>query len=206
MPEKPLLVLFDGNGLIHRAFHALPPFTVRKTGETVGAVYGFTSILLKALNDLKPTHYAVAFDRKAPTFRHKMFEDYKATRPETPAELAGQFGRVRELVRAFDIPIYELDGFEADDLLGTLSKQAADQGVDTVIVTGDADMMQLVTDKVKVLYPKPRGSFGDADLYDAAAVLAKYEIKPEHIADYKALKGDPSDNIPGVKGIGKRPP
>ena len=204
MPEKPLLVLFDGNGLIHRAFHALPPFTVRKTGETVGAVYGFTSILLKALNDLKPTHYAVAFDRKAPTFRHKMFEDYKATRPETPAELAGQFGRVRELVRAFDIPIYELDGFEADDLLGTLSKQAADQGVDTVIVTGDADMMQLVTDKVKVLYPKPRGSFGDADLYDAAAVLAKYEIKPEHIADYKALKGDPSDNIPGVKGIGEK--
>ena len=202
--QKPLLVLFDGNGLIHRAFHALPPFTVRKTGETVGAVYGFTSILLKAINDLKPTHYAVAFDRKAPTFRHLMFEDYKATRPETPAELTGQFGRVRELVRAFDIPIYELDGFEADDLLGTLSKQAAEQGIDTVIVTGDADMMQLVNDKVKVMYPRPRGSFSDADLYDATAVLAKYDIKPEHIADYKALKGDPSDNIPGVKGIGEK--
>jgi DNA polymerase-1 len=204
MSEKPLLVLFDGNGLIHRAFHALPPFTVRKTGETVGAVYGFTSILLKAINDLKPTNYAVAFDRKAPTFRHLMYADYKATRPETPAELAGQFGRVRELVRAFDIPIFEMDGFEADDILGTLSKQAAAQGIDTVIVTGDADMMQLVTDKTKVLYPKPRGSFGDADLYDATAVLAKYEIGPEHIADYKALKGDPSDNIPGVKGIGEK--
>jgi DNA polymerase-1 len=204
MSEKPLLVLFDGNGLIHRAFHALPPFTVRKTGETVGAVYGFTSILLKAINDLKPTNYAVAFDRKAPTFRHLMYADYKATRPETPAELAGQFGRVRELVRAFDIPIFEMDGFEADDILGTLSKQAAAQGMDTVIVTGDADMMQLVTDKTKVLYPKPRGSFGDADLYDAAAVLAKYEIGPEHIADYKALKGDPSDNIPGVRGIGEK--
>jgi DNA polymerase-1 len=204
MSEKPLLVLFDGNGLIHRAFHALPPFTVRKTGETVGAVYGFTSILLKAINDLKPTNYAVAFDRKAPTFRHLMYADYKATRPETPAELVGQFGRVRELVRAFDIPIFEMDGFEADDILGTLSKQAAAQGMDTVIVTGDADMMQLVTDKTKVLYPKPRGSFGDADLYDAAAVLAKYEIGPEHIADYKALKGDPSDNIPGVKGIGEK--
>ena len=204
MQEKPLLVLFDGNGLIHRAFHALPPFTIRKTGETVGAVYGFTSILLKALNDLKPTHYAVAFDKKAPTFRHKMFEEYKATRPETPAELVGQFGRVRELVQAFYIPIYELDGFEADDVLGTLSEQAAVQGMDTVIVTGDADMMQLVTDKTKVLYPKARGSFGDADLYDAAAVLAKYEVPPEHIADYKALKGDPSDNIPGVKGIGEK--
>jgi DNA polymerase-1 len=204
MSEKPLLVLFDGNGLIHRAFHALPPFTVRKTGETVGAVYGFTSILLKAINDLKPTNYAVAFDRKAPTFRHLMYADYKATRPETPAELAGQFGRVRELVQAFDIPIFEMDGFEADDILGTLSKQAAAQGINTVIVTGDADMMQLVTGTTKVLYPKPRGSFGDADLYDAAAVLAKYEIGPEHIADYKALKGDPSDNIPGVKGIGEK--
>jgi DNA polymerase I len=202
--SEPLLVLFDGNGLIHRAFHALPPFTVRKTGETVGAVYGFTSILLKAINDLKPTNYAVAFDRKAPTFRHLMYADYKATRPETPAELAGQFGRVRELVQAFDIPIFEKDGFEADDILGTLSKQAATQGINTVIVTGDADMMQLVTDKTKVLYPRPRGSFGDADLYDAAAVLAKYEIGPEHIADYKALKGDPSDNIPGVKGIGEK--
>jgi len=204
MQEKPLLVLFDGNGLIHRAFHALPPFTIRKTGETVGAVYGFTSILLKALNDLKPTHYAVAFDKKAPTFRHKMFEEYKATRPETPAELVGQFGRVRELVQAFNIPIYELDGFEADDVLGTLAEQAASQGMDTVIVTGDADMMQLVSDKTKVLYPKARGSFGDADLLDAAAVLAKYEVPPEHIADYKALKGDPSDNIPGVKGIGEK--
>jgi DNA polymerase-1 len=203
MPE-PLLVLLDGNGLIHRAFHALPPFTVRKTGETVGAVYGFTLILLKAINDLKPTNYAVAFDRKAPTFRHLMYADYKATRPETPAELVGQFGRVRELVQAFDIPIFEKDGFEADDILGTLSKQATAQDMNTVIVTGDADMMQLVTDKTKVLYPKPRGSFGDADLYDAAAVLAKYEIGPEHIADYKALKGDTSDNIPGVKGIGEK--
>ena len=202
--QKPLLVLFDGNALVHRAFHALPPLTVRKTGEMVGAVYGFASILLKAINDLKPTDYAIAFDRAAPTFRHKMFDDYKANRPETPAELKGQFGRVKELVQAFNMPIYELEGFEADDVLGTLSKQASEQGIETVIVTGDADMMQLVTDNTKVLYPKPRGSFGDADLYDAAAVLAKYEIKPENIADYKALKGDPSDNIPGVKGIGEK--
>ena len=202
--QKPLLVLFDGNALVHRAFHALPPLTVRKTGEMVGAVYGFASILLKAINDLKPTNYAIAFDKAAPTFRHKIFDDYKANRPETPAELRGQFGRVKELVQAFDMPIFELEGFEADDILGTLSTQASEQGIETVIVTGDADMMQLVTDKTKVLYPKPRGSFGDADLYDATAVLAKYEIKPENIADYKALKGDPSDNIPGVKGIGEK--
>jgi len=201
---KPLLVLFDGNGLIHRAFHALPPFTLRKTGEMVGAVYGFTAIMLKAINDLKPTHYAVAFDKRAPTFRHLMYEEYKATRPETPSELVGQFGRVRELVQAFDIPIYELEGFEADDVLGTLAAQAAAQGIDSVIVTGDADLMQLVNDKTKILYPKPRGSFGDADLFDAAAVKAKYEIGPEHIADYKAMKGDPSDNIPGVKGVGEK--
>jgi DNA polymerase-1 len=201
--QKPLLVIFDGNGLIHRAFHALPPFTLRKTGEMVGAVYGFTAIMLKAINDLKPTHYAVAFDKHAPTFRHLMYDEYKATRKETPAELVGQFGRVRELVQAFDIPIFELEGFEADDLLGTLATQANAQGIDTVIVTGDADLMQLVNDKTTLLYPKARGSFGDADKFDAAAVKAKYGIGPEHIADYKALKGDTSDNIPGVKGIGE---
>ena len=203
MPEKPLLVIFDGNGLIHRAFHALPPFTLRKTGEMVGAVYGFTAIMLKAINDLQPTHYAVAFDKHAPTFRHLMYDEYKATRKETPAELVGQFGRVRELVQAFDIPIFEMEGFEADDLLGTLATQAAAQGMDTVIVTGDADLMQLVNDKTTILYPRARGSFGDADKFDAAAVKAKYGIGPEHIADYKALKGDTSDNIPGVKGIGE---
>ena len=202
--KKPLLVLFDGNALVHRAFHALPPLTVRKTGEMVGAVYGFASILLRAINDLQPTHYAIAFDKAAPTFRHKMFGEYKAQRPETPAELVGQFGRVRELVQAFNIPVYELEGFEADDILGTLSRQASEHGIDTVIVTGDADTMQLVNDRVKVLYPRPRGSFSEADLFDEPAVLAKYEIKPEHIADYKALKGDPSDNIPGVKGIGDK--
>ena len=200
---KPLLVLFDGNGLIHRAFHALPPFTLRKTGEMVGAVYGFTAIMLKAINDLKPTHYAVAFDKKAPTFRHQMYDEYKATRKETPAELVGQFGRVRELVQAFDIPIFEMEGFEADDLLGTLAAQANARGIETVIVTGDADLMQLVNEKTTILYPKARGSFGDADKFDAAAVMTKYGIGPEHIADYKALKGDTSDNIPGVKGIGE---
>ena len=202
--KKPLLVLFDGNALIHRAFHALPPLTVSKTGEMVSAVYGFALMLLKVINELKPTHYAIAFDKKAPTFRHQMFDQYKAQRPPTPDELVNQLGRVRQLVEAFHIPIFELDGYEADDVLGTLSQQASEQGIDTIIVTGDADTMQLVSPRVKVLYPKPRGSFSDTMLYDEAAVSQKYGVKPEQIADFKALVGDPSDNIPGVPGIGEK--
>jgi len=197
-------VLFDGNALIHRAFHALPPLTVSKTGEMVGAVYGFALMLLKVINELKPTHYAIAFDMKGPTFRHELFDQYKAQRPPTPHELVGQLGRVRQLVEAFHIPIFELEGYEADDLLGTLSQQASQQDIDTIIVTGDADTMQLVSPRVKVLYPRPRGSFSDTMLYDEAAVSQKYGVKPEHIADLKGLVGDPSDNIPGVRGIGEK--
>jgi DNA polymerase-1 len=202
--KKPLLVLFDGNALIHRAFHALPPLTVSKSGEMVGAVYGFALMLLKVINELKPSHCAIAFDMKAPTFRHKLFDQYKAQRPPAPEELISQLGRVRELVNAFNIPIFELEGYEADDLLGALSHQASKQDVDTVIVTGDADTMQLVSPRVKVLYPKPGKSFSDTMLYDEDAVKQKYSLKPEQIADFKALKGDPSDNIPGVPGVGEK--
>ncbi|MDD5590973.1 MAG: DNA polymerase I [Dehalococcoidales bacterium] len=199
---KRLLVLFDGNALVHRAFHALPPLTVSKTGETVGAVYGFTLILLKAISELKPTHCAIAFDKKAPTFRHQLFDQYKAHRPATPEELVGQMDRVRELVKTFGIPVFELDGYEADDALGTLSHQASEQDVETIIVTGDADAMQLVSPRVKVFAPKR--SFGDTLLYDEAAVSEKYGVSPGHITDLKGLKGDPSDNIPGVPGIGEK--
>ena len=205
--KKPRLVLFDGNAIIHRAFHAFErtkPLTVSKTGETVSAVYGFANMLLKAISELKPTHYAIAFDTAAPTFRHKLFGAYKAHRPPTPTELLGQLGRVRELVKAFNIPIFELDGYEADDVLGTLSRQASEQDVETVIVTGDADIMQLVSPRVRVLYPKPKGSFSDTMLYDEAAVAEKYGVKPENITDFKALVGDPSDNIPGVPGVGEK--
>ncbi len=205
--KKPRLVLFDGNAIVHRAFHAFEttkPLTVSKTGEVVSAVYGFALMLLKVINELKPTHYAIAFDRPAPTFRHKLFDQYKAHRPETPAELVSQLGRVRQLVKTFGIPVYELDDYEADDVLGTLSYQASQQDIDTVIVTGDADAMQLVSPQVKVLYPKPRGTFSDTTLYDEAAVIQKYGITPQQVADFKALKGDPSDNIPGVPGIGDK--
>lgn len=202
--QKSLLVLFDGNALIHRAYHAMPPLTVSKTGEIVSAVYGFAQMLLKVLSELKPTHYAIAFDKKAPTFRHRLFDQYKAQRPPTPDELVNQIGRVRELVEAFRIPIFELDDYEADDILGTLSYQASQQDIDTIIVTGDADAMQLVSPRVKVLYPKPGRSFSDTLLYDEAAVDNKYGVRPEHIADLKGLVGDPSDNIPGVPGIGNK--
>lgn len=205
--RKPLLVLLDGNNLVHRAFHAFAasrPLTVSKTGEVISTVYVFALMLLKIINELKPTCYAIAFDTKAPTFRHQMFDQYKAHRPPTPKELIDQLGRVRQLVEAFHMPIYELDGYEADDVLGSLSQQASQQDIDTIIVTGDADAMQLVSPRVRVLYPKPKGSFSNIDLYDEAAVNQKYGIKPEHITDFKALKGDPSDNIPGVPGIGEK--
>ncbi len=199
---KPRLILIDGNALVHRAFHALPPLTVSKSGEMVNAVYGFALMLLKVVGELKPSHYAIAFDMKAPTFRHELFAQYKAQRPAMPEELASQLGRVRELVDALHIPVFELEGYEADDVLGTLSRQASDKGIETIIVSGDADIMQLVSGKVKVLYPKSRRSFSDTMLYDEAAVSQKYGVRPEQISDFKALVGDPSDNIPGVPSIG----
>jgi DNA polymerase-1 len=200
--ERPLLLLIDGNALVHRAFHALPPLTQRKTGGMVNAVYGFASTLLKVFADFQPTHWAVAFDRPTPTFRHEMFEDYKAQRPAAPEELKSQIRKVHELVEAFRIPVFEIDGFEADDVLGTLSRQADEQGIESVIVTGDNDMLQAVLPRVRAL--APRRSFTDTVLYDVEAVEQKYGIKPEQLPDLKALVGDVSDNIPGLPGIGEK--
>ena len=200
--EKPLLVLFDGHALIHRAFHALPRLSASKTGEPTGAVYGFVLMLLKVLQDHRPTHLAIAFDRPTPTFRHQEFEEYKAQRPKAPDELVRQIGRVRDVVKAFNIPVFEMDGYEADDILGTISRQATAGGLDTIIVTGDNDELQLASERVKVLLPQ-RG-FVESSLVDGAAVAEKYGIKPVQIPDLKGLKGDPSDNIPGVTGIGEK--
>ncbi len=202
---KPLLVLFDGNALVHRAFHAIQqPLIVSKTGELVSAVYGFALMLLKVLNELKPTHYAIAFDYPGPTFRHQKFEGYKAQRPGAPEELRNQFQRVRELVTAFRMPTFEAEGYEADDVIGTLCRQASEGGIDTIIVTGDTDTIQLVSDQVRVLVPRPGRPFGDTILYDEEAVRQRYGLEPFQIADLKGLKGDPSDNIPGVPGIGEK--
>ncbi|MDY6916584.1 MAG: 5'-3' exonuclease H3TH domain-containing protein [Chloroflexota bacterium] len=202
--NKPLLVLFDGNAIVHRAFHAMPPLSVSKTGEPTGAVFGFITMVLKVLTELKPTHYAVAFDYPAPTFRHREFPQYKAHRPPTPDELRVQFARVHQTVDAFNIPNYEVEGFEADDILGALSSQASAQGIDTIIVTGDLDTLQLVSPAVRVLTPRPGRTFSDTILYDEDAVAEKYGIVPSQVPDLKGLKGDPSDNIPGVSGVGEK--
>jgi DNA polymerase I len=200
--KKPLLILFDGNALVHRAFHALPPLTITKTGEMVNAVQGFASTLLKLLRENKPDYWAIAFDRKAPTFRHEIFEEYKAQRPKTAPELVTQIERVHQLAEAFHLPVFELDGYEADDIIGTVALHASSSGIDTLIVTGDNDMLQLVSPGIKVM--SPRRGFADVVIYDEKGVEEKYGLKPPQLISYKALVGDVSDNIPGVKGIGDK--
>jgi len=202
--QKKLLLLFDGHALVHRAFHAMPSLSVSRTGEPVGAVYGFASMLLKVLAELKPTHWAMALDSPAPTFRHEKFEKYKAQRPPAPDELKVQFARVKELIKAFNLPSFEVPGYEADDIIGTISRKASEQGMDTIIVTGDTDTLQLVSPHVRVLTPKPGKPFSDTVIYDEEAVQKRYELTPGQLPDFKGLKGDPSDNIPGVRGIGEK--
>lgn len=195
------LILIDGNAIMHRAFHALPPLATKK-GELVNAVYGFTSTLLSVIEKFKPEYLAVTFDLKGPTFRHEAFKEYKATRVKAPDEFYAQIPRVKEMVRAFNIPIYEQPGFEADDVIGTLAKQAEGEGVEVIIATGDLDTLQLITDKVKV-YTMRRG-LSDAVLYDAEKVMERYGLWPRQVVDLKGLAGDQSDNIPGVRGIGEK--
>lgn len=202
--KKPLLLLFDGHALLHRAFHALPSLAVTRTGEPTGALYGFASMLLKVLAEYKPTHWAIALDAPSPTFRHEQFKEYKAQRKPAPDELKSQLVRVKDLIKAFNIPLFEIPGYEADDIIGTISKKASEQGIDTIIVTGDTDTLQLVSPRVKVLTPKPGRPFSDTVLYDEEAVRQRYHLSPNQLADLKGLKGDPSDNIPGVQGIGEK--
>lgn len=195
------IVLIDSNALIHRAFHALPPLATSK-GEIVNAVYGFTTTLFKVLSDIKPDYIICAFDYPAPTFRHKEYEKYKAHRKKAPDELYSQIPKVKEVADALNIPIFEKQGYEADDIIGAIAKKAEKQGLETVIVTGDMDELQLVNDKTKV-YTMRRG-FSDTVLYDPKKVEEKFGIKPDQLIDYKALRGDPSDNIPGVAGVGEK--
>ncbi len=200
--KRQTLVLIDGHAIIHRAFHAVPEDLATSKGEVVNATFGFTSILIKALTEIKPDYIAVTFDRPSPTFRHEHYVEYKAHRPTLPENMRPQFGRIREVVEAFGIPIYEKDGFEADDVLGTLSVQATQQGVDTIIFTGDMDTLQLVNEHVHALIAK-RG-ISEATEYDEAAVINRYGLPPNKLPDFKGLVGDKSDNIPGVPGIGEK--
>lgn len=201
--NKKKLILIDGNAIIHRAYHALPPFSTKK-GELVNAVYGFSSTLLSVIAEFKPDYVVASFDLAGKTFRHEKFEDYKATRVKGDDELYAQIPRVKEVVQAFNIPIYEKAGFEADDVIGTIATQIKNKGeeIQTIIVTGDMDTLQLVNDTTSV-YTMRRG-LSDSIMYDSDKVIERYGLKPEQIIDYKALRGDPSDNIPGVKGIGEK--
>jgi DNA polymerase-1 len=196
-------MLIDGNALIHRGYHAIPVLNT-KSGEQTNAVYGFSLILLKALADIKPTHIACTFDLAGPTFRHEQYKEYKGTRVKADQELYDQIPRVKEVVRALNIPIFEKQGFEADDCLGTLATtlHKKDPSAEVIIVTGDLDTLQLVNHVIKV-YTMRKG-ITDVVIYDAKAVRARYGLNPDQMVDYKALRGDPSDNIPGVKGIGEK--
>jgi DNA polymerase I len=199
--KKEKLMIIDGNAIIHRSFHALPPTLRTKSGQLVNAVYGFSSFLLKAWKELKPDYIVLTLDKKGPTFRHEKYKEYKATRVKAPDDLYAQIPLVKEVAEAFNIPIFELSGFEADDLIGTIAKQA-DENVEKIIVTGDMDTMQLVNSHTKV-FAMGRG-LSESVLYDEAKVLERYSLSTDQMIDYKGLRGDPSDNIPGVKGIGEK--
>ena len=203
--DQPLLMVIDGHALVHRSYRAISVrqnLTVSQTGEDITAVYGFSNTFLKALQDWTPTHCAIAFDLPTPTFRHKMFADYKAQRPETPQELRHQFDRVKQLMRAFNVPVLEKEGYEGDDIIGSLAKKAEEWGIETIILTGDTDTFQLVSPWVRVALSY---SVQDQKVYDENEIRLRYGgLGPESQTDLKALKGDTSDNIPGVPGIGDK--
>ncbi len=194
------LLLVDGSALLHRAYHAYPPLK-SKTGEIVGAVYGVASILISALEEVEPTYVMVAWDLPKPTFRHIKYVGYKAQRPKADSEMVEQIPKVKEIIAAMDIVQVAQEGYEADDIIGTLSKLSSDEN-DVVILTGDQDTMQLVNENVRILTPAKGAN--PPVLYGPDEVKAKYGVTPDQIVDYKALIGDPSDNIPGVAGIGPK--
>lgn len=193
------LVVIDGHAILHRAYHALPPLTTSK-GEAVNAVYGFTSMLLRVIETLKPTHLAVAFDRPEPTFRNKLYKDYQIQRPKADDEFISQIDLVKKVVSEMGIPIFEKAGFEADDVIGTLARKSDTDEV--IIVTGDRDMLQLVDGKIGVYMPVK--GLSESKLYKSQEVEEKFGVRPSQIVDYKALVGDASDNYPGVAGIGPK--
>ncbi|MEA3409515.1 MAG: 5'-3' exonuclease H3TH domain-containing protein, partial [Candidatus Eisenbacteria bacterium] len=198
-PGDPVLCLVDGTALVYRSYYAfIRRPLVNSSGENVSAVYGFASSLIKLLDELAPSHMVVAFDRPEPTFRHEAYEDYKATREPMPDELAGQLSAIHELVEAFGIQIVEEPGYEADDLIGTLAVAAREQGLRSVIVSGDKDFFQLVDDMITVL-----DAARDVE-YTALGVEEKFGVPPAQVIEVLGLMGDSSDNVPGVPGVGRK--
>lgn len=195
------LLIVDGNALLHRAYHALPDFKSLE-GKPTNAIYGFASVIHKVRQDILPTHVVVCFDTAAPTFRDELFADYRSHRPETDKELIHQFPMARDFLKAAGITYFEQDGFEADDIIATITKKARQHNLQVVILTGDKDIFQLVGPGVSVLTPAI--GFAKGKLFDREEVIEKFGVPPEKIADFKALVGDPSDNYKGVKGIGPK--
>lgn len=206
MEEKKRLIVIDSNSIIHRAFHALPPLTT-KSGELVNAIYGFLLVFFKAIKEFKPDYVAACFDFPAPTFRHEKYKEYKAKRPKAPPGLYEQIPVVKEILGAFGVQVFEKEGFEGDDIIGTIASQApkkqAYPEIETIILSGDTDNLQLIDNYTKVY--NLRKGVKDTLLYDENLVKEKYQgLKPEQLLDLRALKGDASDNIPGVPGIGDK--
>ncbi len=205
---RAVLMLIDGHALAYRAYHAFPPLTTSK-GELVNAVYGFSRILLTVLRDLEPKYLACCFDLPAPTFRHTQYTGYKAQRAEMPQDLQTQIERIKMVVEAMSIPLFAVEGYEADDVIGTLATKAVDRSLmgsdhkQVLIVTGDRDAYQLVTDDIHVYMP-PRSKEAFYTEYGPKEVEEKMGLRPDQIVDYKALCGDASDNIPGIAGIGDK--
>jgi DNA polymerase I len=197
------LVLIDGNAILHRAFHALPPLNNKK-GEQTNAVYGFFSMLFKIIGDLRPEYFAVCFDKAKPTFRKELYVGYQAKRPKMDNDLVPQIVLVHDGLKKANVAIFEIDGYEADDLIGTLSSKAVKENTDiqVIIVSGDRDMLQLVNHRVNVLAPIV--GITKMILFDEEKVKEKYGLNPLQIIDYKALVGDSSDNYPGVAGVGPK--
>ena len=203
MTEKEKIVLLDGYSILNRAFYGLPVLT-NSEGLHTNAVYGFLNILFKVIEEEKAQYAAVAFDLKTPTFRHKMFDGYKGTRKPMPQELHEQVPLMKEMLQAMGIPVMQLEGYEADDILGTVSRQMADQGLQVAVVSGDRDLLQLATEDIQIRIPKTKATGTEIEDYYAKDVLERYQVTPTQFIDLKALMGDASDNIPGVPGIGEK--
>lgn len=197
------LVIIDGNAIMHRAFHAMPALTTRN-GEPINAVYGLVSMFLRIVQDLKPEAIVVAFDEKEKTFRHKEFAGYQAQRPPTHDDLSSQFGKARDFFKAMGVPVYSKPGYEADDVIATIATRYGEIPNETIVVTGDRDLLQLVDDKKNVELYMPVVGLSNAKLYKEKDAHERMGVPANLIPDYKALVGDPSDNYPGVSGIGPK--
>ena len=200
MGEK--IVLIDGNSILNRAFYGMPMLT-NSEGLHTNAVYGFLNIMFKILEEEKPEYLAVAFDVKAPTFRHEIFKEYKGTRKPMPMELHEQVPILKELLHSMNILTLEKAGLEADDILGTISKRSEEKGLKVAVISGDRDLLQLATDNVMIRIPKTKKGGTEVENYNAKDVLEKYRVTPKEFIDLKALMGDTSDNSPGIPGVGE---